>query len=155
MAELISIEDKYQNRFNRTVTGTLPGDQGAQTNNTPDIDQTYHRLSVKTDNADIRLSFGLFYLVIMFGKEQRSGERLAEDREKHPILTRAPAMLPRCVAIFSRSTKTVTVLFFQLSRLYATVTAAPKALINANTRSKKWVEELMIRIFTHSKIIPS
>jgi len=89
MAELVSIEDKYQNRFNRTIAGTLSGDKGAQTNRTPDIDQAYHRLSVKTDKADIRLSFGLYYLVIMFGKEQRSEERLVEDRKKHPILTRA------------------------------------------------------------------
>ena len=89
MAELDSIEDKYQNRFNRTIADTLSGDQTAQTNCTPDNNQARHRISVKTDKADIRLYLGRYYLVIMFGKEMRGEERLDQDRKMHPLLTRA------------------------------------------------------------------
>ncbi len=43
--------------------------------------------------VNIRLSIPLFarryYLTVIAGKEQRSTERLAEEREKHPLTTTA------------------------------------------------------------------
>ena len=89
MSEITSVSDKYQDRFNRTIANTLSVDQENQSGSAPVSSQREHRVSVKNDNADIRLSFGLFYLVIMFGKEKRSEERLARDRKKYPLFTQA------------------------------------------------------------------
>ena len=35
--------------------------------------------------SDVRLSFGRYFLVLLFGKERRSRERLAEERVKRPV----------------------------------------------------------------------
>ncbi len=47
--------------------------------------------------VNIRLSIPLFtrlyYLTVIAGKEQRSTERLAEEREKHPLATTANMIL--------------------------------------------------------------
>jgi len=40
-----------------------------------------------SDKADIRLSLAGYYLVIFFGKEKRSTERLSKERQEHPVLT--------------------------------------------------------------------
>lgn len=38
--------------------------------------------------SDIRLSFFSHYLVLKWGREKRSQDRLLEDRKNHPIFTR-------------------------------------------------------------------
>jgi hypothetical protein len=38
-------------------------------------------------NSDIRLSFGRYFLVVLFGRERRSRERLNEERAKRPVFT--------------------------------------------------------------------
>lgn len=36
--------------------------------------------------SDVRLSFGRYFLVLLFGREKRSRQRLAEERSKRPVL---------------------------------------------------------------------
>lgn len=37
--------------------------------------------------GEIRLSFGFFYVVLKWGHERRSGERIDQDRRRFPALT--------------------------------------------------------------------
>ena len=37
--------------------------------------------------SDIRLSFGRFFLVLLWGREKRGHERLVQERRNHPVFT--------------------------------------------------------------------
>lgn len=52
--------------------------------------------------GEIRLSFGLFYVVLKWGKERRSLERVENDRRLYPVLTatHAPVLAGLWAAIF-------------------------------------------------------
>jgi hypothetical protein len=50
------------------------------------IIRAVHRGSDEKVNSDIRLSFGRYFLVILFGRERRNHDRLKEERAKRPVL---------------------------------------------------------------------
>jgi len=54
---------------------------------------------IEPGHHEIRLSFGLFYLVIRWGKERRSMERFREDRMRYPVMT--AANMPMLVALWT------------------------------------------------------
>jgi hypothetical protein len=49
----------------------------------------------RASGGDIRLSFGLFYIVLKWGTERRQAGRIAEDRRAYPALTstHAPVLI--------------------------------------------------------------
>lgn len=51
---------------------------------------------------EIRLSFWYFFVVIKWGSERRSPNRIADDRQKHPALTAstAPVLAAMWAALF-------------------------------------------------------
>lgn len=44
------------------------------------------RKSDEQVNSDIRLSFGRYFVVVLFGKERRNPARLKEERAKRPVI---------------------------------------------------------------------
>lgn len=52
--------------------------------------------------GEIRLSFGLFYIVLKWGQERRSGERIDQDRRNFPVLTatNVPVLISIWAALF-------------------------------------------------------
>lgn len=56
----------------------------------------------KSPRGEVRLSFGLFYIVLLWGKERRSSERIASDRTRYPALTSThfPVLAAIWAAIF-------------------------------------------------------
>lgn len=99
MAELASSETEFWNNFDQRTAASLSGDQKAEINRALEIEQSDREAYAK---ADIRLSLGWYYLVIFFGRERRSAERLAADRKKHPVLTsaNAPVLILMWVSVF-------------------------------------------------------
>lgn len=49
----------------------------------PDVTPT----ATAARGGEIRLSFGYFYVVLKWGKERRSSERVDQDRKNYPVLT--------------------------------------------------------------------
>lgn len=52
--------------------------------------------------GEIRLSFGYFYVVLKWGQERRSADRLEADRKAYPVLTatHAPVLAAIWAALF-------------------------------------------------------
>ena len=46
-----------------------------------------NRRSEEEFPADVRLSLGGYFLVVLFGRERRATERLAEERRRRPVFT--------------------------------------------------------------------
>lgn len=49
--------------------------------------------------GEIRLSFGYFYVVLLWGKERRSMARFREDRKRYPVVT--AANMPVLILVWS------------------------------------------------------
>ncbi len=71
----------------------LPSDIGGDDPDAPEIAQrsapggeSWGRHPVNL-RLSIPLPFGRYYVALVAGKERRSGERLASERRKHPLLT--------------------------------------------------------------------
>ncbi len=71
----------------------LPSDIGGDDRDAPGIAQrsapggeSWDRHPVNL-RLSIPLPFGRYYVALVAGKERRSGERLASERRKHPLLT--------------------------------------------------------------------
>ncbi len=77
----------FWNRFDSAIAGTLSDSQKNEINRILGNRQS----SGEEKKADIRLSFGWYYLVIMWGKEKRRRERLNKERKLHPVVTLANA----------------------------------------------------------------
>lgn len=56
----------------------------------------------KPNVREIRLSFGYFFVVIKWGSERRSSDRIVDDRQAHPALTAstAPVLAAMWAALF-------------------------------------------------------
>ena len=84
MSDMRKIDNKFWSEFDQDIADNLSTDQKNE------IDRSLNTLksvNENSDKADIRLSLGWYYMVIFFGKECRSAQRLVKDREKFPLIT--------------------------------------------------------------------
>jgi hypothetical protein len=70
----------FWNAVGKEVEGTLSVEQRQA------IENAVKRSSHVSNPADVRLSFGTFFVRIISGKERRGGPRLREDRKAHPVI---------------------------------------------------------------------
>ena len=68
----------------------------------PAVPETETGPAAHKGGGEIRLSFGLFYVVLRWGQERRSADRLEAERKKYPVLTatHAPVLAALWGAIF-------------------------------------------------------
>ncbi len=99
MTALAPVRKKRQNNLTLATATELSGEQHVDVN-ASDLDKQSDREEFA--KADIRLSLGWFYLVIFFGKERRSPERVREERKEHPVLTlkNAPVLIFIWLSVF-------------------------------------------------------
>lgn len=64
-----------------------------------DADPSASHGAAAKSGGEIRLSFGLFYLVLKWGREQRSADRLKDERRRFPVVTTTHA--PVLIAIYA------------------------------------------------------
>jgi hypothetical protein len=66
------------------------------------IDGMSSQLAAHGSAGEIRLSFKFFYVVLRWGKERRTPDRLSQERENHPVLTatHAPVLAAIWAALF-------------------------------------------------------
>ncbi|MBA4130223.1 MAG: hypothetical protein C0519_02240 [Hyphomicrobium sp.] len=81
----------------RLMAGAKPGD-AAELGSTDGAGKAPPKANVR----EIRLSFWYFFVVIKWGSERRSTDRIADDRQAHPALTATtlPVLAAMWAALF-------------------------------------------------------
>ena len=83
------------------------------------IEKAVRRSSHVSTPADVRLSFGTFFVRIISGKERRGGPRLRKDQQEQPIIVARnfPILAAFWISIAFTSLYMVGLLISSLSRL--------------------------------------
>jgi len=102
-------DDWFWSGLDPEIAKSLSGEQKQA------ISEAVRQHSAADMPADIRLSFGRYFLVLMCGKERRSRERLRAERKARPVFTRRN--LPLLIAFWGAVTYTTVTAFGMIVKL--------------------------------------
>ena len=94
MSEATVVSDRFWHEFKSDVSGTLTAEQRNE------IDRALAAsVATKSKLGDLRLSFRWFFVRLTWGPEKRSPQRIKQEQELHPVMSRQNA--PMLASIFA------------------------------------------------------
>ena len=112
-----SSTDWFWSRIDNAVVATIAPEQRIA------IDQALldSRAAGRSPIGDIRLSFGRFFLVVKWGREKRSQDRLLAERARHPVVTmsNAPVLLPMWLTVIAVCYLALAIGVYMIAGLFA------------------------------------
>lgn len=108
--------DRFWSQIDKGVLDSFSGQQRTA------IEKVFHKEdSGKDGPSDIRLSFGRFFVTILWGREKRGAERLVRERSEHPVFTlrKMPVILAIWAAILFTGYSVVALTFRAIAAVMA------------------------------------